>query len=111
MDKSHNTAYSPSYLTISITILLVHITIGRLVYRSCFVYFTGACESCDLQVPVQGELSCRGSCIVTSFVNSAGKNLALIRELAGLNPWCASLVSIRSALISQEKVEVPPTDI
>ena len=40
-----------------------------------------------------------------------GKNLALIKELTGLNPWAASLVRIKEALTVQEQVEVPPTDI
>ena len=68
-------------------------------------FFHGLLASASYEVQVLSRLFARDRKSVT------GKNLALIRELTGLNPWSASLGSIRSALISQEKVEVPPTDI
>ena len=39
-----------------------------------------------------------------------GKNLQLLLELSGLNPWTASQARLRDVLVAQEAVEVPAQD-
>ena len=34
------------------------------------MYLTGVCKSCNLRVPVQGELDLKSSCILTASANS-----------------------------------------
>ena len=68
-------------------------------------FFRGLLASASLEVQVLSRLLARDRMSVT------GKNLALIKELTGLNPWAASLVRIKEALTLQEQVGVPPTDI
>ena len=42
--------------------------------------------------------------------STTGRNIALIRELSGLNPWSNSVTTIRQALVSEERVEVQQQD-
>ena len=68
-------------------------------------FFRGLLASASYEVQVLSRLLARDRKSVI------GKNLALIREMTGLNPWGASLIRIKAALVLQEHVEVPPTDI
>ena len=42
--------------------------------------------------------------------STLGKNLRLIAELAGMNPWTAPLSVIQEALVDNETVPVPQGD-
>ena len=59
--------------------------------------------------------SCREVQVLSRFLardvqSVTGKNLLLISEASGLNPWTASQSRLKAALIAGESVEVPQED-
>ena len=40
-----------------------------------------------------------------------GRNLSLIADLTGLDPWCSSTARVRAVLLEREKVEPDPADV
>ena len=67
-------------------------------------FFNGLRSSASLEVQVLSRLVARDRQAVT------GKNLCLIRELTGLNPWNTSSAKFKSALQVHEAVNVPDLD-
>ena len=43
--------------------------------------------------------------------STTGRNLCLIRELSGLNPWNCSVVALKQALVQEEVVQVAQQDV
>ena len=80
-------------------------TSARVDILSRFVkFFHGLRSSASHEVQVLSRLLARDRQSVT------GKNLLLVQELSGINPWTATPGRLKAALQSEEVVDVPALD-
>ena len=81
-------------------------TSARVDILSRFVkFFHGLRSSASHEVQVLSRLLARDRQSVT------GKNLLLVQELSGINPWTATPGRLKAALQAEEVVDVPALDM
>ena len=65
-------------------------------------FFHGLRKSASYEVRVLANLTAR------DLRTTTGKNLKIVKEASGLDPWTASVAEIKEAIMENEQVEVAP---